>query len=93
MTPEAMFVLVVAGLAVLVFASGRVPFEVVAIGVLMMLFFGGAIDLHGALHGFSNMAVVTIGGVMVMSAGLSHTGVASWMGQQISRLSGRSEAR
>lgn len=93
MTPEAMFVLVVAGLAVLVFASGRVPFEVVAIGVLMMLFFGGAIDLHRALHGFSNMAVVTIGGVMVMSAGLSHTGVAYWMGQQISRLSGRSEAR
>ncbi len=93
MTPEAAFVLAVAGAAVLVFASGRVPFEVTAIGVLLALFFGRAIGLESALRGFSNTAVVTIGAVMVMSAGLSHTGVAHWMGRQIGRLAGRSEAR
>ncbi len=93
MTPEAAFVLAVAGAAVLIFASGCVPFEVTAIGVLLALFFGGAIGLETALRGFSNTAVVTIGAVMIMSAGLSHTGVAHWMGRQIGRLAGRSEAR
>ena len=93
MTPEAAFVLAVTGIAVVLFASGRVPFEVTAIGVLLVLFFGGAIDLEAALRGFSSTAVVTIGAVMIMSAGLSHTGVAYWIGGQINRLAGRSESR
>ena len=93
MTGEIVFVLVVVGVAVVVFASGRVPFEVTAIGVLLVLFLGRAIDLEAALRGFSNSAVVTIGAVMVMSAGLANTGVAHWTGRLIGRLAGNSEAR
>ena len=48
------------------------PFEVTAICVLLVLFLGRAIDLEAALRGFSNSAVVTIGAVMVMSAGLAN---------------------
>ena len=93
MTGEIVFVLAVVGVAVVALASGRVPFEVTAIGVLLVLFVGGAIDLEAALRGFSNSAVVTIGAVMVMSAGLANTGVAHWMGRLIGRLAGNSEAR
>ncbi|MDE2991902.1 MAG: SLC13 family permease [Chloroflexota bacterium] len=93
MTGEIVFVLVVVGVAVVVLASGRVPFEVTAIAVLLALFFGRAIDFEAALRGFSNSAVVTIGAVMVMSAGLANTGVAHWMGRLIGRLAGNSEAR
>lgn len=93
MTPEIAFVIAVTGAAIVAFASGRVPFEVTAISVLLALFFGGAIDLETALRGFSNTAVVTIGAVMIMSAGLSHTGIAHWIGGQISRIAGRSESR
>ncbi|MCY3784640.1 MAG: SLC13 family permease [Chloroflexi bacterium] len=93
MTGEIVFVLVVVGVAVVLLASGRVPFEVTAIGVLLTLFLGRAIDLEAALRGFSNSAVVTIGAVMVMSAGLANTGVAHLMGRLIGRLAGNSEAR
>ncbi|MCY4112386.1 MAG: SLC13 family permease [Chloroflexi bacterium] len=93
MTGEIVFVLVVVAIAVVALASGRVPFEVTAIGVLLVLFLGRAIDLEAALRGFSNSAVVTIGAVMVMSAGLANTGVAHWMGRLIGRLAGNSEAR
>ena len=93
MTGEIVFVLVVVGVAVVALASGRVPFEVTAICVLLVLFLGRAIDLEAALRGFSNSAVVTIGAVMVMSAGLANTGVAHLMGRLIGRLAGNSEAR
>ena len=93
MTGEIVFVLVVVGVAVVALASGRVPFEVTAIGVLLTLFLGRVIDLEAALRGFSNSAVVTIGAVMVMSAGLANTGVAHLMGRLIGRLAGNSEAR
>lgn len=93
MTGEIVFVLVVVAVAVVALASGRVPFEVAAIGVLLTLFLGRVIDLEAALRGFSNSAVVTIGAVMVMSAGLANTGVAHLMGRLIGRLAGNSEAR
>lgn len=93
MTFEIGFVLVVLAVAIVLFATGRVAVEIIAVGTLLALFAAGTITLPQALQGFANSAVVTIGAVMVMSHGLSRTGVAYAIGQRIGRLAGRSEAR
>ncbi len=93
MTFDVGFVLGVLVVAIALFASGRVAVEIIALGTLLALFAAGTISLPQALQGFANSAVITIGAVMVMSHGLSRTGVAYAIGQQIGRLAGRSEAR
>ena len=51
------------------------------------------ITLEQALGGFSNEAVVAIGSMFVVSAGLQFTGVADLIGRWIRRISRQSEFR
>ncbi|NIT66432.1 MAG: hypothetical protein GWN51_04850, partial [Gemmatimonadetes bacterium] len=44
------------------------------------------------VHGFSNPAPVTVGAVLVLSAGLIRTGAVVKLGSSISRLGGSAEA-
>ena len=45
------------------------------------------------LTGFANPAVVTVWAVFILSGGLSKTGVANVLGQQVLRLAGGGEVR
>ena len=93
MTIEIGFVLAVTILAMVLFALGRFPADLVALGVLLTLFFSRVITLEQALGGFSNEAVVAIGSIFVVSTGLQFTGVADRIGRWIRQISRQSEGR
>ncbi len=93
MTFDIAFVLAVTAAALALLAWGRIPPDLIALGVLLMLFFGRVVTLEQALSGFSNQAVITIGAIFVISAALTGTGVAAAIGAWIRRLAGRSEVR
>ncbi|MDE2901614.1 MAG: SLC13 family permease, partial [Chloroflexota bacterium] len=75
MTFEIAFVLGVTVVALLLLAFGRFSPDLVAFGVLLTLFFARVITLEQALSGFSNQAVIAVGAILVISAGLTSTGV------------------
>ena len=93
MTPDIGLTIAILVIAVGLFATNRVPFDLIGVGVLVAVFFVGLIPLDKALSGFSNNAIITIGSVYVISEGLSRTGVAYSLGQLLRRISGGSEAR
>ena len=93
MTFEIGFVLALLAAAMGLFASGKIPPDLLALGVLLTVVFTGVVDGDTAIAGFANPAVVTIGAVYVMSSGLTRTGVAYEIGRRIGRLCGTSERR
>ena len=93
MTFEIAFVLVVTVAALLLLALTRLPPDLIAFGVLLTLFFGRAISAEQALSGFSNQAVIAVGAILVISAALTSTGVAAYIGVWIRRVAGHSEVR
>lgn len=93
MTPDIGLTIAILVIAVGLFATNRIPFDLIGVAVLVAVFFVGLIPLEMALSGFANNAIITIGSVYVISEGLSRTGVAYSLGQLLRRIAGGSEAR
>jgi di/tricarboxylate transporter len=93
LTPEIATVLIILSIAILLFITERVRMDLVALIVMVALTLTNLVTPSEALSGFSNSAVITVWAVLILSAGLTRTGVANFVGQNILRLSGRSEAR
>jgi di/tricarboxylate transporter len=77
----------------ILFITERIRVDVVALMVLVSLAVTGLVAPVDALSGFSNLAVVTVWAVLILSAGLARTGVAGLIGRPLLRLAGGSEAR
>ncbi|WP_344059873.1 SLC13 family permease [Microbacterium pumilum] len=75
--------LVILGLAIVAFASNRLPLGVVSIGVSLALFFTGVLSLAQALAGFGDPTVLFIASLFVVSESLDATGVTAWAGQKV----------
>jgi di/tricarboxylate transporter len=67
--------------------------DLVALIVMVALALTSLVTPTEALSGFSNSAVITVWAVLILSAGLSRTGVAQVVGRQMLRLAGQSEVR
>lgn len=93
MTASMIVTLIVLALSLILFASGRVRMDVVAVLILCALVVSGTITAEEGLAGFSNPAVITVWAVFIISGGLTRTGVANLLGQQLQRLTGKSETR
>lgn len=93
MTWEIAIVLGILAASLVLFVTEKLPMDVVALLVLVVLAIGGFVTLEQALEGFSNPAVVTVWAMFILSAGLSATGVADIIGRHILRLAGRNEIR
>ena len=87
------FVFGVLGVAVVLFASGRVRLDLVALLVLLALLLGDIVTVPQALAGFSDSVIVMIAGLFVVGEALVTTGVAFAVGQWLMRVGGRSETR
>ena len=74
--------LLILGLAVVAFMTGRIPIAIVAVGVSVLLWFTGVLELNEALAGFGDPTVVFIAALFVVSDALDATGVTAWAGQQ-----------
>ena len=90
---DATITYVVLGAAVVVFASGRVPAAITAIGVALALWATGVLELDQALAGFGDPTVIFIAALFVVSEGLDATGVTAWVGQRLIASAGGSRTR
>jgi Na+/H+ antiporter NhaD/arsenite permease-like protein len=69
---------VILAVTVAVFIWDRYPVALVAVGVSVSLWATNILDLHQALSGFGDPAVIFIASLFVVSAGLDSTGVTAW---------------
>lgn len=91
MTPEIALLMAILVAAVTLFVTEKLRVDVVAMMVLVTLALTGLITAEEAVSSFKNPAVITVGAVFVLSAGLSRTGVAGILGRHVLRLAGGSE--
>jgi di/tricarboxylate transporter len=93
MTTEILLTLIILGVVIVLFVTERLRADLVALLTLAALALTGLVTPEEALSGFSSPAVVTVWAVFILSAGLSQTGVAAWLGRQVLRLGGDHELR
>jgi len=93
MTPEIILVFSILLAALVLFFTGWVRMDVVALLVLGLLAFSGLISPSEALSGFSNPAVITVWSMFILSAAISQTGIARMIGSKMYKLAGKSEWR
>lgn len=84
--------LVIVGLALVVFIGGWIRVDVVGLLVLSALALTGLVTAQEALAGFSSPAVVTVWAMFILSAGLTRTGIAHRLGQPLQHFAKGSEA-
>jgi di/tricarboxylate transporter len=93
MTPEILLTLLILATAVVLFVTEWVSLEVVALLLMLSLVVTGLLSPGEAFAGFANPAVIAVGAIFVVSAGLFQSGLAGRMGDLVVRLAGRSEQR
>ncbi len=71
------YVLVVAGLALVLFAMDRIRVDQLSMAVPVVLLLGGVIGPREAFAGLSSDATVTVAAMLVLGLGLSNTGLVS----------------
>ena len=90
MTPEMGQILGILFIAFVLLVTELVRMDVVALMVLGALALTGLVTDTQALSGFSSPAVVTVWAVFILSGGLTRTGVANILGDQVFKLAGDS---
>jgi di/tricarboxylate transporter len=79
--------------AVVLFVSEKLRVDVVAMVVLVALVVTGLVTVEEAFSGFSSPAVITVWAVFIVSGGLTRSGVADLIAQQMVRLAGANPLR
>lgn len=90
MTVEMIIVLGVVLLAVVLFATEKLPVDLVALIVMGILLLTGIITPEEGISGFSNTATVTVGAMFILSAGLFRTGAVNSLGTRLAEVGKKS---
>jgi di/tricarboxylate transporter len=77
--------------ALVLFVTGWLRMDITALLVLATLAVTGVLTPVEAFAGFSSPAVITVGGMFVISAALARTGIANMVGRQLLRIAGHRE--
>lgn len=77
--------------ASVLFISGKVRSDLVAVSTLIALLLFGVLTPTEALSGFSNSVVIMMIGLFVVGGGILQTGLARMIGSRLLRLAGRNE--
>lgn len=93
MTGETTFVFGVLVVAVILFASGRLRPDVVALWVVLALVLSEVLTLREGLAGFGDPVIIMMGGLFVVGEALLVTGVALAVGEWLMRMGRGSETR
>lgn len=91
MTLQIALVLGILVISLVLFISEVVRMDVVALMVLGALAVSGLVGPSEAFAGFSNSAVITVWAMFILSEGLTRTGIANIIGNQVMRIAGRRE--
>ena len=85
--------LIVLVAAALLFVSGRIRSDLVAVCATLTLIIAGVLTPEEALAGFANPIVAMMAGLFVVGGGIFSTGLAKKLGTGILGLAGRNETR
>jgi len=86
MTTEMIIVFGVIILAIILFATEKIPVDLTAIIVMGILLLSRIITPEEGLSGFSNTATITVGAMFIVSAALKKTGAVNFLGIISSRI-------
>jgi len=90
---ELIWVLCLLAMAVLLFATGKVRMDAVALLVIVAFVMSGTLTLSEAFSGFSDPNVILIAALFIIGDGLVRTGVATSMGSWLVKVAGNSEIK
>lgn len=85
--------LIILCLSAILFVSGRLRSDLVAICAALALVLTGVLTPEEALSGFSNPVVIMMAALFIVGGGIFSTGLAKMMGSRILGLAGNSETR
>ena len=91
MTLDIALVLGILAISLILFVSEVIRMDLVALLVLGALAVTGLVSGTEAFSGFSNSAVITVWAMFILSEGLTRTGIANIIGNQVLRVAGRRE--
>jgi di/tricarboxylate transporter len=86
MSLEIILIFIILIVAIVLFTTERVSFDITALLVMSSLMLCGILSPAEALSGFSNEATITIGAMFVLSEGMRRTGTLDIMGDFFSRM-------
>ncbi|SMP72912.1 TrkA-C domain-containing protein [Desulfonatronum zhilinae] len=86
-------VFAILGTAMLLFITGWIRADIVAVLVLVSLAATGVLEVEEVLLGFSSEAVISIAGLLILSAGLVRSGVVRWIAERLNDIAGGSRKR
>ncbi|MGK7286764.1 SLC13 family permease [Buttiauxella agrestis] len=93
MNSELIWVLSLLAIAVVLFATGKVRMDAVALLVIIAFVLSGTLTLSEAFSGFSDPNVILIAALLIIGDGLVRTGVATKMGAWLVDVAGSSETK
>lgn len=93
MNGELIWVLSPLAIAVVLFATGKVRMDAIALMVIVAFVLSGTLTLTEAFSGFSDPNVILIAALFIIGDGLVRTGVATKMGAWLVSVAGNSETK
>jgi len=93
MTTQIAIVLALLLVALILFASERIPIDIVSLILVLLLVVTGILKASEAFAGFGNDIVITIAGLFILTGGLAKTGVIDAVGRRLQGIAGHSEFR
>lgn len=90
MSPIAI-VIILLFVAVVLFATERIPIDIVTILLVISLVVTGVLTAGEAFAGFGNDIVITISGLFILTGGLVKTGVVDVVGRRLHKIAGGRE--
>ncbi|MER2349070.1 SLC13 family permease [Klebsiella pneumoniae] len=93
MNGELIWVLSPLAIAVVLFATGKVRMDAIALMVIVAFVLSGTLTLNEAFSGFSDPNVILIAALFIIGDGLVRTGVATKMGAWLVSVAGNSETK
>ncbi|MCU8623184.1 SLC13 family permease [Klebsiella pneumoniae] len=93
MNGELIWVLSLLAIAVVLFATGKVRMDAIALMVIVAFVLSGTLTLNEAFSGFSDPNVILIAALFIIGDGLVRTGVATKMGAWLVSVAENSETK
>ncbi|HGT4139921.1 TPA: SLC13 family permease [Klebsiella pneumoniae] len=93
MNGELIWVLSLLAIAVVLFATGKVRMDAIALMVIVAFVLSGTLTLNEAFSGFSDPNVILIAALFIIGDGLVRTGVATKMGAWLVSVAGNNETK
>ncbi len=91
MSPPIAITLIMLLVAIILFATEKLPVDVIGILLVMGLVLTRVLTVQDAVAGFGNDVIITIAGLFLLVGGLIKTGMVDMIGRRMHRISGDNE--